>query len=151
MLLCRVKHSRHTTLFVMVQGRQPVGVNLTGYSGDSHRVLQCCDVSKTRILISRDLPPEVLCLAPHLLWIGSLLEDSSWGPVVTVWESFGGSYLDTVRAAARPLGTPACLQTLVVMDLLVSGVSNTWQAFGYSDVCIARQKLVAEASRLQAV
>lgn len=92
----------------LVQVQQPVGVNLDGGdAGSWHEVLQRCDLSHMRILISRDMPPDVLRMAPHLMWIGRPEEP----------------HPDMCHAGAQPAPDKAvCLQKLTVLDLLVSAL-----------------------------
>lgn len=108
-------------LYMRVQGKQPVGVNMGGYfpnsslrHHDHHPPMQHNYLKEVRILISDALPLGVLCLAPHLLWIGRP-QTTSPLRAADIWAS----------PAAQCSGTATCMPKLVVVDMLVSLLIQT--------------------------
>lgn len=70
-----------------------------------------CDVSDVRFFISQHVPFELLSLAPHLMWIGSLSH----------------SHANTCHiklTAPLQAGAGLCLQELAVLELQVSGLCD---------------------------
>jgi hypothetical protein len=102
-----------------MQGKQPVGVNLTGYASvHSRHVLEGCDLLNLRILISVHMPPDLLHRAPQLLWIQSLDMSAEWPYTHPCKEK-----CHNIPPAAPRASTAVCLQQLVVLDFYTSALS----------------------------